>query len=216
MRTIRFSDSARSLHSYVQGQYSDILSGVNPRDASAACGNAGATGAGASSCLLLGKLMRFETGSSQVTTYYVIATRIPDLAGVDATLSDEQLIANAAKPVIVKSVGVDTFDIPWDAKILGSRRSSDASEANTYVLLRSPRSSRLVSYTFNLSNVDFNNTTSLMPYLVPAATQKATNYCIQGVETPGPPAAITVAGGQGQGDIKVEFDINPSGNCDHV
>lgn len=212
MRQIRFSDSARSAHSFVQAQYSDILSGVNPRDSGAAC--AGATNtAGASGCLLLGRLLRLNTGSDQIESYYVIATRIPNLAGSDGTLSDEQLIASASQPVVVKTTGRQSFDIPWGAQISASYRPADGRQANTYMLLRSPRSSRILSYTFNMSQSEFDALSSVTPYLTAANTQKATNYCLQGIETPGNPAMMTVAGGQGQNDIKLEFEIETTGNC---
>ncbi|MBL8160028.1 hypothetical protein JNJ66_06255 [Candidatus Saccharibacteria bacterium] len=216
MRQIRFSDSGRSLHAFVQGQYNDILTGVNPRTANAACAASATSGAGSSRCLLLGKLIRFETDSDVVKSYPVIATRIPDLAGADATLSDEQLIATAAQPVVIKNTGVEEFEIPWGAEIIGSRRTSDKQTANTYLLLRSPRSSRIVSYTFNATPTEFNTMSSLTSRLTPAATQRATNYCFQGIETPGLPAMLIVAGGQGQNDIRLQFDVTPAGNCDNV
>ncbi|HEX6462363.1 MAG TPA: hypothetical protein VFZ58_03805 [Candidatus Saccharimonadales bacterium] len=221
MRSIRFTDTGRSTHAYIQKQYDEILNGVNPRDNQQICGSSGVeavsgpgvTGSqpGASGCLLLGKLLRLEQGSDHIDSYYVVATRIPNLSvAPDATLNDEELI-RSVNPFVVKETRSE-YTIPWGAAISGSRRS-DGTAANTYALLRSPRSSRLVSYNMNIQPADFTATTFLAPVLTAAAAEKITNYCLQTVETPASRAVFTV-GGQGQNAIQVAFDVANEGVCD--
>lgn len=220
MRSIRFSDTGRSTHAFIQKQYDEILNGVNARDAQQICDSSGVTEAsdpdggesvGASGCLLLGKVLRLEQGSDHIDSYYVVATRKPNLSiAPDASLNDEDLI-RAVNPYVVKSSRTQ-YDIPWGAMLNGSRRS-DGTAVNTYVLLRSPRSSRLVTYTMNIPPANFTSLTFLSSSLTSAATEKLTNYCIQSQDPPYNRAAIAV-GGQGQNAISVEFDVNPEGVCD--
>ncbi len=224
MRSIRFSDTGRSTHAFVQQQYDEILNGVNPRDSQQICNSSGvqaitdpvATGnqPGASGCLLLGKLLRLEQGSEHIDSYYVVATRIPNLSiAPDSTLSDEELI-RSVNPYIVKETRSE-YTIPWGATLNGSRRS-DGVVSNTYILLRSPRSSRLVSYNMNIQSANFASTTFLSSVLTSAAAEKATNYCIETVEVPVNRVALTVGDGQGQNAIKVAFDVANEGVCDGV
>jgi hypothetical protein len=218
MTSIRFSDSMRSTHAYIQRQYDEILNGVNPRAAEAICGAVGTVEPGKSQCLLLGKLINFEVGAGSLQTYYVVSTRIPDLAGDDANLSDEELLADV-DPIVVKGNNkVETFDIPWGARMFASKRLTDGKQVNTYMLLRSPRSSRLVPYTFNMSRsvLDNSDMLPLRPYLEQNSNiQKPTNFCVESIDSPDPPAAITVAGGEGQSAIDLRFNLNnTTDECD--
>ena len=79
IRTTRFTDSTRSLHSYVQQQYDDLLNGVNSRFGTESCtgGNVN-TGVsqtpGTSNCLYMGKLVVFTQNASTVTSYNIVGT----------------------------------------------------------------------------------------------------------------------------------------------
>src|SRR3982751_6935386 len=67
IRSVRFSDSGRSVNAFVQQQYDDIINGLNNRTGAEACAggvvSAGSEPAGTSSCLLLGKLVVFQINS---------------------------------------------------------------------------------------------------------------------------------------------------------
>lgn len=214
IQSIRFSDSVRSTHAYIQSQYDEILNGVNPRGAATICDAVSGVDVepGASDCLLLGKLINFDIGTSSLQTHYVISSTIPNLSDPTvAELSDEELITKV-QPVVIKSDDrVETFNIPWGATIIGSNRMSDDQEVNTYVLLRSPRSSRIVSYTFQLNRSELEGSGVLAldgGLLTGASVGNTTNFCIESVSAPDPPAMITVARGQGQSAIAVEFDLD--------
>lgn len=210
MTSIRFTDTMRSTHAYVQSQYDEILNGVNPRQAEQICGAATEVDPGKSNCLLLGKLLNFDIGSTNLQTYYIVSTRIPDLSGADSGSSDEELIADV-DPIIVKGEDMrERYDIPWGAEVFASKRLNDDRRVNSYALLRSPRSSRLVSYTFTIdrSALDGAGETPLATYLSqPANIQQKTNFCMRSVDSPDKPAAITVADGEGQNAISLQFDI---------
>ncbi len=212
MTSVRFSDSMRTTQAFFQSQYDQILNGVNEREQAETCGVI------KGKCLLLGRLFQFEKGSGDITSYYVVATRVPDLAGGDATKSDQELLAEAAKPVVVKGGAfVSTFQIPWGAQVLNTRRSDDTA-VNTYALLRSPGSSRLLSYTFTVPTADLagDGTLALSSYLADAANaQRSTNICVQSVDSPDRPAVVTVANGDGQNAIALKFDVeNVTDECD--
>jgi hypothetical protein len=217
--SIRFSDGMRSTHSFIQSQYDEILNGVNPREAARICGAATEVEPGTSGCLLLGKLINFQIGTGSLKTYYVVSTDIPDLADpAVADASDTELIA-AVNPVVVNGEGsAEEFVVPWGARVFASKRLQDDVQVNTYVLLRSPRSSRLVSYTFNLDRMALEGTGTVAlatQVSQPANIQRPTNFCIESIDAPDPPAAITVADGQGQNAIALTFDIDDvTGKCD--
>ena len=215
IRTTRFTDSTRSLHAYVQQQYDDLLNGVNSRFGNEAC-NSGVIDTstpqtpGTSNCLYMGKLIVFKQGLSDITTYNIIGT---EPANADYTEPDEQLIYDFT-PVIVRNVGVDTYNIPWAATISGSKRPVDGRAVDAFALIRSPRSTRIVSYIYK----EPGGTYSLAPLIDPSAPTDANNiskpasFCLSSADGLGQPSKITVSGGQGQDAVGVSFDA-VAGDC---
>lgn len=215
IRTTRFTDTNRSLHAYVQQQYDDLLNGVNSRNGSQAC-NAGVvdTGTsqtpGTSNCLIMGKLIVFQQNSSDLTIYDIIGT---EPSNPDYTKSDEQLIYDFT-PTIVRSVGVQTYNIPWSATISGSKRPIDGKAVDAFALIRSPRSTRIISYVYKQPVGNY----ALAPLVNPATPGDANNiskpasFCIKSADGIGTPSKITVSGGQGQDAIGVSFDT-VTGDC---
>jgi hypothetical protein len=215
IRTTRFTDTTRSLHAYVQQQYDDLLNGVNSRFGSEAC-NAGVidTGTaqtpGTSNCLFMGKLLVFTKNSSNVVTYNIIGT---EPSNADYTKPDEQLIFDFT-PTIVRSVGVETYNIPWTATISGSNRPVDNKGVDAFALIRSPRSTRIVSYTYK----EPGGTYALAPLINPLTPgdvnniSKPASFCVKSADGLGTPSKITITGGQGQDAIGVSFDT-VAGDC---
>lgn len=215
IRTTRFTDSTRSLHAYVQQQYDELLNGVNSRFGNEAC-NSGTinTGAsqtpGTSNCLFMGKLLVFPQNSTAVTTYSIIGV---EPASPDYSQSDEQLIYNFT-PTIVRSVGVENYDIPWRASISGSKRTIDGRAVDALALIRSPRSTRIVSYVYKEPGGSY----ALAPLINPGVAgnanniSKAANFCVSSADGLGSPSKIMISGGQGQDAISVAFDAL-TGDC---
>lgn len=211
IRTTRFTDSTRSLHSYVQQQYDDLLNGVNSRFGTESCSSGVvSTGTsqtpGTSNCLYMGKLIVFKPSSSTVTTYNIVGT---EPATVDYSLSDEQLIYDFT-PTVVTNVGVDNYSIPWLATVSGSKRTVDNKAVDAFALIRSPRSTRIVSYVYKEpSSAGSYSLASLINPSLPADANnisRAANFCISSADGLGQPSKIMVAGGQGQNEINVSFD----------
>jgi len=215
IRTTRFADSTRSLHGYVQQQYDDLLNGVNSRLGAEAC-NSGtvSTGTsqtpGTSNCLYMGKLMLFKAGTNQVTTYNIVGT---EPTTPDYTESDEELIYDFA-PTVIRNVGVDTYSIPWQATISGTKRLIDGTGVDAFALIRSPRSTRIVTYTFKEPGGSYNLQSLINPNLSADANNisKAANFCVLSADGIGMPSKITTTGGQGQDAIGVSFDAT-TGDC---
>lgn len=206
IRSVRFSDSVRSLQSYIQTQYDQIINGVNPRTGQEACQNSqvdtsvpAGQAPGTSGCLLLGKYMHITLGSDTIQSYYVVGS---EPANVPSDASDEDLI-KLYNPHIVTTPQADAYLIPWGATVSGTKRLSDGREVTGYALLRSPRSNKILSYTFSanglgnsLSGVVSDNNN----------TQKTTNICVKSSDNFGNPAKITVGAGQGQDSITFGFE----------
>ena len=215
IRTTRFTDSTRSLQAYVQQQYDDLLNGVNSRFGTESC-NSGVVNTGTpqtpgtSNCLYMGKLIVFKQGSSNITTYNIIGTEPPN---ADYTEPDEQLIYDFT-PVVVRNVGVDTYNIPWTATISGSKRPVDGRAVDAFALIRSPGSTRIVSYVYKEPGGSY----SLAPLIDPGTPADANNisqsasFCLSSADGLGQPSKITVSGGQGEDSIGVSFDT-VTGDC---
>jgi len=215
IRTTRFTDSTRSLHAYVQQQYDALLNGVNSRVGTEACSsgavNTGTTQTpGTSNCLLMGKLVVFTANSSNVVTYNIIGT---EPATPDYTQSDEQLIYNFT-PTIIRNTGVETFTIPWLATVSGSKRPVDGRAVDAFALIRSPKSTRIVSYAFKEPSASYLLAPLVNPSIAANANNisKAANFCISSADGLGQPSKITITGGQGQDAIGVSFDAL-TGDC---
>jgi len=220
LQATRFTDSARSLSAYVQKQYDDLLNGVNTRTGSEAC-TAGVVSAnpptgqpaGTSTCLLLGKLVTLKQNSSTLQSYNIVGT---EPANPDFNESDQQLIYDY-QPTAVTNVGVDTFPIPWGATISGSKRLSDNKAVDAIALIRSPRSTNIITYVYK-EPVGGYNLASLINPLLPAdannfnSTSNASNFCLQSADTFSVLAKIILAGGQGQDAIALSFNA-VTGDC---
>lgn len=149
----RFEDSVNSLTSFIQSQYEEARSGINPRsvgDIDAACNGAVgvASAPGTSNCLLIGKVLHFNQDSSDVRTSYAIATTVPD-----SSLSDQAALE--ASNLIEPDVGQQTYEIQWGAEFTMGRLlnpptglPATASEVDTIAILRSPVSSQVLVYLY--------------------------------------------------------------------
>lgn len=205
LRNIRFTDSTRSVQGYFQKQYDDILNGVNARDSSFACKKgvidpSDSNNAGASSCLLLGKLLDIQPGSSTLTAYHVI--------GTDA-VSDPDSPVQAYNPSIVAS-SADTYTIPWLATVQGTKRA-DGKAINSVLFVRSPSTGEVSLYTFYRSA----GATDIKSYVIPVNTKKSANICLQNADGLGGLAMIVLSGASGQDAISLQHDIT-SDKCNGV
>lgn len=211
IRSVRFTDSARSLEAYIQKQYDEIVNGNNNRSSQISCnsGTISTTSAqtpGTSNCFLIGKLIVFTQGSSNVSVYNVIGT---EPANVNYSQSDDQLIISY-QPQVVTTSSVDTFSIPWGATATGFKRLSDSKATNALLLIRSPKSTRIISYTFTLSGSVPSDLSSVVG--TDANRAQATNFCITSADGFGNPARLYISGGASQTAASVIFEAG-LGDC---
>lgn len=205
IRSFRFTDSGRQLESFAQKQYDDIVNGLNNRSASVTC-TAGAinTGAsqtvGSSNCLLIGKLLVFTAGSPDINVYPVIGS---EPASVDYSKSDDQLII-AFAPQTVTATGTSTYQIPWQAAPSGFKRVSDNVGTNALLLIRSPKSTNIVSYTFKLGGAVPTDLTTIVS--TPANRSQTTNFCIKSADNIGAAAKLIITGGASQSAAAINFN----------
>jgi hypothetical protein len=210
IRTVRFSDSGRSTAAYVQRQYDDIINGLNSRLGTENCvaGVVGSTSQtpGTSDCLLMGRLLLFTKNSDRINVYNVIGT---EPASVDYSQTDTQLIA-AFRPKAVTTTGVVDYSIPWGAYISGIKRLSDNQATGALLLVRSPKSSRIVNYTYKFTTPI---ATDLLPVVSNAANiGKTTNFCIKNADNFGLPAKLVVSDAPTQQAVQIDFDADSGGN----
>jgi len=214
IRTFRFTDTSWSLEAFAQKQYDDIVNGLNNRSDSISC-NAGVitttTGqtVGSSNCLLMGKLLVFRQASSIVNIYNVIGS---EPTAVDYSQSDNTLIA-AFTPTTVTATATSTYNLPWGARMSGFKRTSDNVAANGLLLIRSPKSSRIVSYTFVVPAIVPNNLSSVVGDA--NTLLKTTNFCFRDAEGNGQQANLRITSAPTQEAAKVLFNT-PNTECNGV
>lgn len=212
IRNARFSDSGRSLEAYVQKQYDNLINGVNPRTNELTCLSGTVTSGtqtpGTSNCLLIGKLLVFQTGSYTITTYDIVATD-PGI-NVNFGKTDEELIAEDYEPQVVTSANVLNYDIPWQAPVSGIKRVSDGVAANALALIRSPRSTRILAYGYKETAA-----TPAKDLLANSGIQSGQiiNYCLQSADGGVPPAKLVIGRGGNQAAARTEFNTT-AGDCD--
>jgi hypothetical protein len=215
IRSARFTDSGRSLEAFVQKQYDNIINGVNPRASSLTCSGGvvsnGTQTPGTSSCLLVGKLLLFH-GSSYTVTAYDIVAEDPGI-NVNFSKTDEQLIAEDYQPQVVTGANELPYDIPWQTPVSGIKRTSDGLATNALALIRSPRSQRILSYSYKEG---VSPTAGLLLSVVgaPATNSgKTVNFCISSPDGFGAWAKLQVTGASNQSAAHIMFDA-VSGDCD--
>ena len=153
VREARFGDSMRRLESFLQSQYEEVVNGVNPRPGTVGCNAGGNVTSGtptqpgtSTNCLLLGKVIVFTTDSDTVGTYYVLGF---EPVTVDTTLPVTSII-DSYNPKIVSSVGNDSFVTPWGALFRDDKKSVTPPNADAIAFLRSPYSSQVITYVFDI------------------------------------------------------------------
>lgn len=213
IRSVRFTDSGRSLTAFMQKQYDSLIAGVNTRPNTVSCAGGvigpGSQTPGTSNCLLMGKLILFNPGDYKVNVYSIVGT---EPASVDYNQTDEDLIVDFA-PQVVPSVGTEEYDIPWEAYISDIRRTSDNQATNGLVLIRSPRSTRVINYTYKPVLPLDNNLNSVVNTATNA--NRTTNFCIKNADGLGAPAKIVVNDAPNQTAVSIKFDTT-DGDCDGV
>lgn len=160
IRSVRFNDSMRGLHSYLQKQYGLVSTGANPRDASSTCTSSGGLGqpptfgsgtsvsgdtAGdAGDCVLLGRLMKFEPNTSKLTSYYIVGRRLDfgQLTGDDMTD-----LANSGPTISPQAA--DNYQVNWGVGFYQPSNSAASAQTQALAYLRSPSTGKILTFAFS-------------------------------------------------------------------
>ena len=207
---VQFTDSMRSLASYLQRQYSDTLNGVNIRDNTLGCQyavgggiNFSSSEPGRSECTVMGKAVVFSDGSDAAGVYVIVGrflTQTVDSSDpnyLDPSLSDIDLIM-AAEPVVLKDQLDEVYDLEWQSQFVEPSGLGPSAIA----FIRSPRSSNIYPITFRP------NWSGSTPALDISNIGVNANYCFVGAN--GQDAEIIVGGSNRADGIELAFDTGCS------
>lgn len=150
----RFSDSTDSLQAYFQGQYDEVVNGVNVRSSSNECGDVGLTDAGmSSSCLLLGKLLTFNVNGLTIQSQYVFST-----VALDGSEKTDSARLDKAK-LKVANAETATYELKWGATTFNITRSgsSSRSQVDSIAFLKLPDSGRITQLYYKAGNGSLTN-----------------------------------------------------------
>ena len=216
----RFGDGIRRLESYMQAQYEEVVSGENPRAATADCNAAGVVTSGGGStspgsntnCLLLGKALIMTAGSETIDSYYVVGVEPTTAPPANAAVTS---VIQAYNPRIVSTEGKTSFNVPWGITFTSGKRATVPSAASGIAFVRSPMSSQVVTYVFSIPNIAiFGVGGGLDPINSPATSTGTTaSYCFESPDVPKRAAAIQILNGQGSVSITSKFNIVVSTTC---
>lgn len=208
----RFSDGMRRMESYLQAQYEEVVSGVNPRDSTVTCASGtstvvpGASSPGTTNCVLLGKLILFTAGSDSIQSYYVVGMNSQSYSTTDPVTT---IIASLA-PRAADSTNVSTFESPWGIRYVQGKRASSGGPMNAIAFLRSPVSSQVVTYIYNQPSVN----APLAPFITSSLASNTTaNFCFVSAENSNKIAAVQLGNGQGSSAFSVLFDTTTAASC---
>lgn len=124
----RYTDAVSQALDFFRGQYATTASVVNDRPATQDCTISGITTpptgkiAGASDCLLLGKLLRSSDGET-ITAYQVIATVDPSDTTGAADMSDVALLQAAQ---LRQGNLVNSYNLEWGTRLLSPGSANPA------------------------------------------------------------------------------------------
>ena len=216
IRNVRFTDSNRSFAAYVQRQYDEIINGLNTRPGLETCTNGTVTTTsnqtpGTSNCLLMGKLLLFTLNSGIIRNYPIIGT---EPANVDYTQTDQQLVV-AFSPSIVTNVGVTTYEIPWGAVVSGTKRLSDSKAVRALLLVRSPKSSRILTYSYVppvTISTSLSDANGVGVVATTSNSGQTNNFCVKNADGLGLPAKLVVNNAPTQSAVQIVFDADTSGS----
>lgn len=174
---VQFTDSMRSLHSYLESEQDKVMNGVNS-NLQSAC-NIGLPTGGNPDCVLLGRVATFGHGDSVVTTDVIRAEKLSSTAFGD-TDSD---VAKIIKSNPQSDRSPTTYDISWNTEFNVNKSENAPHSISKPVSIgwfRSPDSTRVVPIVLgdgvNLSSSSFITTSGQ----VALADQVGAKFCFTG------------------------------------
>lgn len=155
----RYRDSVNSVKSFIQQQYSEVTNVVNDRAGSEACTNGVVVqppaivtpeSRGTSECMMLGRYVTLSDDGKKLIASNVIGSRT---AGAAEESSDIEEIKKNYK-LDLSTIGQDAVDVPWGARIVKQKTSPADPLSLSMLILRSPLSGSIMTYTHESNNAD--------------------------------------------------------------
>lgn len=219
----RFTASVDGLHSTIQRQYEEIVSGVNSRGPLGACAGANTYGVpGTGNCLLLGRVLTMSGGApaaaNTVMSRYI--TAVPQ--GEDGSVLQN---IQRASNMTVRNANSQDYELPWGATIRAVRRIDGGPQptlVNNIAFIRDPKGSQIMPFYFNSPSSDVGNVRSaLLTALTDSdasSTTATTAICIENTQdwpNNSPMAAIVFSPGRGASTIDTNYSPSrgPGGLC---
>lgn len=171
----RYKDSVNSLKSFIQQQYSETTNVSNGRIGSEGCADAvvlqppasGVSQArGTSECILLGRLISIDSTGTKLTAANVVGYRTPN---APEAKSDILEITTNYK-LGVSPIDQEQSEVAWSAVV--SKKADDQPTAFSILILRSPLSGSVMTYTSQ------GTVTDLQSMVTIANSNKTTELCV--------------------------------------
>jgi hypothetical protein len=141
---MRFNDTMSDARTLIQTQYEEVRSGINARGEVRVCDSTEAVAAGTTKCLLIGKVIQFVAGSSDVSVKYVVAWEDPTL-GAEGTLTDE-IAWGRANLTVLNDASAETAKILWGSTYVKGFNLNNGDGFSTLAILHSLVSSAVLVY----------------------------------------------------------------------
>lgn len=173
----RYRDSINSVKSFIQQQYSEVTNVVNGRDGTEACANAIVVAPpasvisqarGTSECIMLGRYITISEDGARITASSVVAYRTSD--AVEESSDIEEIKKNYK--LGTSDISRDMIDVPWGARIIKQGEGTAQPQTLSMLILRSPLSGSIMTYTHESSNAD------LTAIIAAGDTDTARNLCL--------------------------------------
>lgn len=218
----RYTDSMRNFQSYMQQQFTQTLNVVNQRPGNKTCDSSGintdsTTRAGASSCVILGKLFMLRNDSELVNVFNVVGVE-PSTPLDTSVATQERDIITAYNPNYSNFDEAGDYRLPWGARVVGSMKKTGvvatSTSFNYLAILRSPRSGATMTYAYTAGYQ--NGQVGRIPissYLTSANENKDVNICIDSQDILTATSALRVSGQGAQDGVQALFDIDRAQEC---
>lgn len=206
----RYSDSVNSTQSFFQKQYNETLNVINARSGRELCNAANiivpaeggpAESPGTSDCLVLGRVIEIVPGSDKLDSFAVVG-REPS---ADTTALRDDELFQQYNPTLVRASEVQSFTIPWGAKVLVARKS-EGGQINRLVILRSPRSGALYTYGYQTAG----GGVSLQDGVLSTNRRATVNVCVRSEDIASSVSVVSIAMGGGPEAVQSKFDVGSS------
>jgi type II secretory pathway pseudopilin PulG len=150
-QNVQFTDSMRSLQSFIETQVSAAANGVNDRPVDAACGVVGS-----GDCVMLGRVLMMEKGSSSIRYQTLLGKRLTSDNEADIVASGSSSgYLFFSEPELEGSVR--DYDLVWGSVFIGGSHKNTTGGDNysqVFAVVRNPRSSAVSTMTYGGTDGD--------------------------------------------------------------